>query len=311
MMRVTRIAAGEGADTLRVEGRLTHETAEELRLACEAILTERRSLQLDVSGLQFVDPTGVALLHGLERYGTRLGGCSGFINELLRDREQATAAPQAVSSSDPAGDAALVERLRSGDPQAFEVLVREYGGRMLATARRFVGTDEEARDVLQEACLAAFRAIDTFRDAARLSTWLHRIVINAALMRLRRRRRRREESIESLLPRFDEGGRWAESASHWNTSSDVLLERRETRAMVRNAIDRLPVNYRSVLFLRDIEELDTGETASLLGVTPNTVKIRLHRARQALRTLLQQEFLRETHRNGDRAESCVPCGAAG
>ena len=311
MMRVTRIAAGEGADTLRVEGRLTHETAEELRMACEAILTERRSLQLDVSGLQFVDPTGVALLHGLERYGTRLGGCSGFINELLRDREHATAAPQAVSSSDPAGDAALVERLRSGDPQAFEVLVREYSGRMLATARRFVGTDEEARDVLQEACLAAFRAIDTFAGAARLSTWLHRIVINAALMRLRRRRRRREESIESLLPRFDEGGRWAESASHWNTSSDVLLERRETRAMVRNAIDRLPVNYRSVLFLRDLEELDTGETASLLGVTPNTVKIRLHRARQALRTLLQQEFLRETHRSGDRSESCVPRGAAG
>ena len=311
MMRVTRIAAGEGGDTLRVEGRLTHETAEELRLACEAILTEQRSLQLDVSGLQFVDPTGVALLHGLERHGTRLGGCSGFINELLRDREQATAAPRAVSTPDPAGDAALVERLRSGDPQAFEVLVREYSGCMLATARRFVGRDEEARDVLQEACLAAFRAIDTFAGAARLSTWLHRIVINAALMRLRRRRRRREESIESLLPRFDEGGRWAESASHWNTSSDVLLERRETRAMVRNAIDRLPVNYRSVLFLRDIEELDTGETASLLGVTPNTVKIRLHRARQALRTLLQQEFLRETHRNGDRTESRVPRGAAG
>lgn len=305
MMRVTRIAAGEGVESLRVEGRLTHETVEELRMACEAILTTQGSLQLDVSGLQFVDPTGVGLLHGLERQGTRLGGCSGFINELLRDRDRATAAPQAVPMSDAAGDTVLVERLRSGDPQAFEVLVREYGGRMLATARRLLRTDEEAQDVLQEAFLAAFRAIDTFAGAARLSTWLHRIVINAALMGLRSRRRRREESIDSLLPRFDKEGHWAEPASHWDTSTDALLERQETRAMVRNAIDRLPLNYRSVLLLRDIEELDTEEAASLLGITPNAVKTRLHRARQALRTLLQREFLGQAHRNG------APSGGAG
>jgi len=201
----------------------------------------------------------------------------------------------------PLGDTALVDRLRGGDPQAFEVLVREYGGRMLATARQLVGTEEEARDVVQEAFLAVFRAIDTFAGAARLSTWLHRIVINAALMRLRSRRRRREESIDELLPCFDEDGRWAEPASHWDTSTDVLFERRETCAMVRHAIDRLPVNYRSVLLLRDIEELDTEETASLLGVTPNAVKTRLHRARQALRTLLQREFVGRAHRNGARS----------
>ena len=78
--------------------------------------------------------------------------------------------------------------------------------------------------------------------------------------------------------------------------------------MVRDAINRLPLNYRSVLLLRDIEELDTDETASLLGVTPNAVKTRLHRARQALRTLLQREFLREAHRNGDRSQSRGPAG---
>src|SRR6266403_5471165 len=99
MMRVTRIAAGKGVETLRVEGRLTRETEEELRMACEAVLTEQRSLQLDVSGLQFVDPTGVALLHGLQRQGARLGGCSGFITELLRDHDRATAAPERVSTS--------------------------------------------------------------------------------------------------------------------------------------------------------------------------------------------------------------------
>ena len=276
-------------------------------MACEGVLTEQGALALDVSGLQFVDPTGVALLRGLAQRGTRLGGCSGFVSELLRERDQTTA-DQPAPTPIPSGDAVLVERLRAGDPQACETLVREYGGRMLATARRLVGTEEDARDVVQEAFIAAFRAIDTFAGAARLSTWLHRIVINAALMRLRSRRRRREESIDGLLPRFDEEGCWAEPVSPWDTSSDVLFERRETRAMVRNAVDRLPVNYRSVLILRDIEELDTGETASLLGVTPNAVKTRLHRARQALRTLLQREFLSEAPRNGGRSQSRGPAG---
>ncbi len=298
MMRVTRIAAGNGVETLRVEGRLTHLTVEELRMACEAALTEHGLLQLNVSGLQFVDPAGVGLLQDLERRGARLAGCSGFVNELLRERQQTTPAPEQTPVPQLVDDTLLVERLRRGDPQAFELLVREHGGRMLATARRLVRTEEDARDAVQEAFLAVFRAIDTFAGAARLSTWLHRIVVNAALMKLRSRKRRREESIEDLLPRFHEGGRWVEPPSHWDTPADTLLERREARQTVRNAIDRLPENYRSVLLLRDIEELDTDEAASLLGVTPNAVKTRLHRARQALRTLLEQSFLDRTPCNG-------------
>jgi RNA polymerase sigma-70 factor (ECF subfamily) len=294
MMRVTRIAAGDKVETLRVEGRLTLETAEELRMACVAVLRTGGSVQLDVSGLQFVDSTGVDLLHRLARQGARLWGCSSFVNELLLDRHRAPVARQVPSTSPPTADAVLLERLRSGDPQAFEVLVREHGGRMLAAARRLVRTDEDARDVLQEAFLAAFRAIETFSGAARLSTWLHRIVVNAALMKLRSRSRRREESIDDLLPRFDEEGHWDEP-SHRETSAAASFEHREMREMVRKAIDRLSANYRSVLLLRDIEELDTEEAASLLGITPNAVKTRLHRARQALRTLLQREFLMEPH----------------
>jgi RNA polymerase sigma-70 factor (ECF subfamily) len=251
-------------------------------------------LQLDVSRLQFVDPTGVALLHGLEREGAVLGGCSGFIGELLRERGRATTASQPAQMAPPVGDAMLVERLRGGDPQAFEMLVREYGGRMLATARRLVGTDDEARDVLQEAFLAAFRAIDTFAGAARLSTWLHRIVTNAALMRLRSRHRRREEPISGLLPRFDDEGRWVDAPS-WDAATDGLLEQRETRVIVRDAIDHLPPKYRTVLVMRDIEELNTVETATLLGITQSAVKIRLHRGRQALRALLQKQFSDRRH----------------
>jgi RNA polymerase sigma-70 factor, ECF subfamily len=287
MMRVTRIGAGGGTESLRVEGRLTHQTVEELRMACEAALSDGASLQLDVSGLRFVDPTGVALLRGLERQGTRLGGCSGFVSELLRESTGGGSDPASGARS----DATLVERLRGGDPAAYELLVREYGGRMLATARRMVGSEDEARDVVQEAFVAAFRAIDGFAGAARLSTWLHRIVINAALMKLRSRRRRREDSIDDLLPRFDEEGHWVEAPAPFETTSDVLLEREETRSRVRRTIERLPVNYRTVLVLRDIEELDTEEVASVLGVTPNAVKTRLHRARQALRTLLERDGL--------------------
>ena len=286
MMRVTRTAAGDGGETLRVEGRLTHETVEELRMACETALAGRRPLSLDVSGLRFVDPAGVTLLRGFERRGAHLAGRSGFVGELLREGPGASA-----------DDATLVARLRGGDAEAFEALVREYGGRMLATARRFVGSEDEARDVLQEAFLAAFRAIDGFAGAAQLSTWLHRIVVNAALMRLRSRRRRREESIEELLPRFAEDGHWAEPPMPWDGGTDELLERRETRTMVRQAIERLPASYRTVLLLRDVEELDTDEAAALLGVTANAVKTRLHRARQALRALLEREIVAPARRD--------------
>ena len=105
----------------------------------------------------------------------------------------------------------------------------------------------------------------------------------------RTRSRRPEESIEELLPRFIEDGHHAEPTSDWG-SATTLLEQRETRERVRSAIDRLPDSYRTVLLLRDIEELDTAEAAQLLGLTPNTVKIRLHRARQALAKLLEPAF---------------------
>ncbi|TMA49811.1 MAG: sigma-70 family RNA polymerase sigma factor [Deltaproteobacteria bacterium] len=186
----------------------------------------------------------------------------------------------------------LLDGLRRGDDDAFAALVRQQAGRMLATARRLLRSDQDAEDAVQEAFVSAARAIDGFAGGSKVSTWLHRIVINTALMKLRTRRRRREESIDDLLPHFDAEGRHVSPVATWETPSDVLLERRETRAMVRRCIDRLPERYRTVLLLRDIEELDTQESADLLGTTPNTVKIRLHRARQALRTLLEREFVR-------------------
>jgi RNA polymerase sigma-70 factor (ECF subfamily) len=188
----------------------------------------------------------------------------------------------------------LVARLRAGEDAAFEELVRTYTPRLLGLARRIVGNDEDARDVLQDALLSAFRSIDRFQGDARLGTWLHRIVVNTALMRLRRRRRKPEESIEPLLPAFQSDGHFAERFSAWSETeaADQALSRRETRQLIRGLIDKLPESFRTVLLLRDIEGLDTEETARVLDTTPNAVKIRLHRARQALRTLLAPHFQR-------------------
>jgi RNA polymerase sigma-70 factor (ECF subfamily) len=162
----------------------------------------------------------------------------------------------------------------------------------LAVARRIVGNDQDAQDVLQDAFLSAFRNLSRFHGDARLSTWLHRIVINTALMKLRTRRRKPEESIEPLLPAFLNDGHHAEAFAPWSGSAEAAASQSETRALIKQHIDELPDSFRTVLVLRDIEGLDTEETARVLDSTPTAVKIRLHRARQALRTLLAPHFER-------------------
>jgi RNA polymerase sigma-70 factor (ECF subfamily) len=185
---------------------------------------------------------------------------------------------------------ALVAGLKRHDPSACEAIVRAHGPALLAVARRILRHEEDARDAVQDAFLSAFRAADAFAGAARLSTWLHRIAVNAALMKMRARRRRPEESIEALLPGFLEDGHHVREPDEWSAPPEALLQRREDRDFVRACIDRLPGEYRTVLVLRDIEELDTEETAQALGLTVAGVKTRLHRARQALRGLLADRF---------------------
>jgi RNA polymerase sigma-70 factor, ECF subfamily len=184
-------------------------------------------------------------------------------------------------------DTLLVSRLQRGDEAAFEELVRSHGGRLLSVARRFLGASEDAQDAVQESFIRAFKAIHTFEERAQLHTWLHRILVNTALMKLRERRRKPEEPIDDLLPTFAADGHQAVESREW---SDALFERKETAGIVREAIATLPEPYRVVLVLRDLEERDTAETARILGTTATVVKVRLHRARQALRTLLDREF---------------------
>lgn len=181
---------------------------------------------------------------------------------------------------------ALLAGLRAGEELAFETLVREQTRRLLPMARRFLGSSEDARDAVQETLLAAIQSLPKFRGDSRLSTWIRHIGVNQCLMILRKRRRHPEVDIEPLLPTFDESGHSQSRFAAWETKSSSL-EKRETQALVRQLIEELPETYRTVLLLRDIEELSTEEVASLLSVSRNTIKVRLHRARQALRSLLE------------------------
>ncbi len=187
-------------------------------------------------------------------------------------------------------EATLLARMQAGEDDAFEACVRTYCSRLLAVTRRMLRNEEDAQDAVQEAFLAAFKQIGNFKGLSSFGTWLHRIAVNAALGRLRSLRRHPEQSIEDLLPHFGDGEHQIDPPARWKATSEAVLEQQESRALVTQCISELPDTYRIVLLLRDIEGLDTEETAGVLGTSPGVVKTRLHRARQALRSLLDPYF---------------------
>src|SRR5688500_19333559 len=155
-----------------------------------------------------------------------------------------------MGSATPVDDeTALIAQLRKGDEAAFERVVRQYGGRLLAVARRIVGTEEDARDVVQDAFLNAFKNLARFEGNAKLSTWLHRIAVNAALMKLRTRKRKPEQPIDTMLPGFLDDGHFEERFQSWEEPVDAALERAENRALGRQKIDALPDSHRTVLVM--------------------------------------------------------------
>lgn len=183
--------------------------------------------------------------------------------------------------------------------EGFAALVRDNVTSLRRTCRRLLQDESEADDAVQEALLRAFAHLHTFRGQAQLSTWLHRIAVNACLMRLRRRIALApaiesddcDAALGSLLPRYLDDGHRADPLPAWTASVDELCERRALCERVRQLVQSLPEPHRTVLVLRDLEELSTDETAELLGVRANAVKTRLHRARQALRTMLERELV--------------------
>jgi len=178
----------------------------------------------------------------------------------------------------------LVDRLVAHDEAAYEELVRAHGPRMQAVAARYLSQPADAEDALQDAFVNVVRSIRGFQRASQLETWLHRVVVNCALARLRRRRRKPETALDATA--LDDA-----SASPWRNSDGPsahdAVARAETRRLVRAEVDRLPESQRSTLLLRDIEGLELKAIAELLEVGLSTVKVRLHRARHALHDALE------------------------
>ena len=283
VIRVTVNQESPNLAIVHIQGKLSGSSAtESVASCCMQLQSQGFRLKLDLTDLTFIDQGGKMFLQEILDGQNQLAGCSDFVQMVLNDGESRAAKPRLSPE-----DADLIDGLRRGDDDAFELMVRKFGGRMLATARRLLGSEDDACDALQEAFLCAFRASAQFKGDSALATWLHRIVINSALMQLRYRKRHPEEPMEELLPQFDHNGYWLDT-SVCSMPLDTALETSETRAMVRRCVEQLPPSHRIVLLLRDIEELDTEEVATLLGVTTNAVKIRLHRARQALKTLIAE-----------------------
>jgi len=184
-------------------------------------------------------------------------------------------------------EALLMDRIRAGDAHAFDTIVRQYDGRMLAVAGCFLRHNEDRADAVQDAFLAAYRSVASFQGDSKLWTWLYKILVNACLTIRRSRCRRRVVCLDDLSRNILECGLPALRGAHRAEPAYTRAEQAEMQAQVRDCIARLPQRYREVLLLRDIEELDTDQTAQRLGTSRSTVKTRLHRARQALRALLE------------------------
>ena len=185
-------------------------------------------------------------------------------------------------------DRALVERARNRDGAAVRLIMQRHNRRLFRVARGVLHDDAEAEDVVQEAYVRAFTHLDGFRGEAQLSTWLTRIALNEALGRLRRRRI--TVSLKDIDAISDQGEArviYLPSARQ-DSDPEAAAAQAGVRRLLERAVDQLPEHFRMVFVLRDIEEMSVEETASHLGLRPETVKTRLHRARRLLRQSLDR-----------------------
>jgi RNA polymerase sigma-70 factor (ECF subfamily) len=174
-------------------------------------------------------------------------------------------------------DEQVVERVLAGDTSLFEVIMRRYNQRLYRAARAITRSDSEAEDVLQDAYVRAFQHLSQYRGQAAFGAWLTRIAVNEAIARLR--------LSKKFEPLEDSEGEVVHMSSSDRNPEQSAADS-EARALLEQAVERLPDNYRIVYMLREVEELSTAETAEVLEASEENVKVRLHRARALLRKQL-------------------------
>lgn len=188
-------------------------------------------------------------------------------------------------------EAHLVERARGGDFLAFESLVHRTEGRTYHHLLRMIGNPEDAKDLLQETYFSAYRNLKSFKGDSAFSTWVYRIATNFALMRLRKKNPEMVGLEEIVIPTHEELK--SRTISDWVIDPREAVLQTEVREVLDQAIQALPPTYRAVVILRDVEGLNTEETAEVLEISEGAVKTRLHRARIHLREALSPYFERE------------------
>lgn len=187
-------------------------------------------------------------------------------------------------------DQALIEKVRTGDYQAFEALVNRYEGKVYRLSMRMLRNQEDAEDALQETFLQVYRGLKSFEGRSTFSTWLFRLATNVCLMKIRHRETEPAKllPLEEYIPQHEEAGH--PQIQDWPDKPEDLLLNKESQEKMLEALEKLPADHRAVFVLRDIEGFSNSEAGEALGISVAAVKSRLHRARLALRGMLSSYF---------------------
>jgi RNA polymerase sigma-70 factor, ECF subfamily len=196
-----------------------------------------------------------------------------------------------VSMPDSSGEGDLVARAQAGDASAFTELVKRYERKIYRLAKNITQNDEDAEDVLQDSFLKAYEHLSGFQGQSKFYTWIVRIAVNEALMKLRKRRGDRFVSLDEPIDTGEEEVK--REIAVWEGNPEQQYSQEELQRILSEAVETLKPDFRTVFTLRDIEELSTEETAEALGISVPAVKSRLLRARLALREKLTRQFKRK------------------
>jgi len=186
-------------------------------------------------------------------------------------------------------DTQLVEKVREGSMEAFEEIISRYESKVYNLAMRFCRNQEDAEEVLQDVFSTIYAKLDGFRGQSQFSSWMYRIIVNAAFMKLRKRKQSHTISLEDLAPQLRQS--CLEQDNPVLHRSDTITQNKELRIILDAAIGRLPAQYRAVFILRDVDGLSNQEVSEILGLSIPAVKSRLHRSRLMLRRRLQRYYL--------------------
>ena len=211
------------------------------------------------------------------------------VGSLLAQKQMEVAESNSAATSVSSFEQDLIARVQAGQADAFYELVRPYERAVFLSALSLTRNDADAEEVAQEAMLKAFKNIEGFRREAKFSTWLIQIAINEAKMKIRKNRRHLYDSIEESQM-SDDGDYIPKDFADWREIPSEALERKELRHALASALNSLPEKYRTVMMLRDVQQLSIAETAQVLGISEANVKTRLSRARLQMRDALAPGF---------------------